>query len=51
MSVEVARLKLKDAVELRCDICEAWIGYVFEKDLSGSYFFCGDCISEGRFNE
>lgn len=30
-------------VELKCDLCDAWLGYVFERDLSGSYFYCGDC--------
>lgn len=41
---EIARERKKNAVELYCDLCGAHIGYAFENDLKGSYFYCGDCI-------
>ena len=44
--IAVLQTFLADAIELHCDICNAWLGYVYEENLTGSYFFCGDCKQE-----
>lgn len=43
-----AEAHINDAVELSCCACGAWIGYVYERDLSGSFFYCGDCVEEKK---
>ena len=33
----------QNATPLQCAVCGTHIGYVYESDLNGSYFYCEQC--------
>lgn len=39
----IDNLHREQATELNCDKCNSLIGYVYECDLNGSYFYCINC--------
>jgi hypothetical protein len=39
-------LKGGDGIEaLTCDICGKPVGYVYDFDLQGNYFYCAECVA------
>lgn len=41
--MESKRYHIQYAQKLTCDKCGAHIGYAYDGDLNGSYFYCNNC--------
>lgn len=36
------------AAELQCDACGKHLGYMDENDVSGTFFFCDECVNNHK---